>query len=149
MTQQKYGDDFDVGDVFHTAAITVTETHVVNWAGLTGDFYPLHMDKVYAEKTQFGERLAHGPMIFALAVGLVALAGFAGDSAIAWLGVDGMRMLAPVKIGDTVRVEVRVKERRATSNPRKGVQVWAYTVLNQRDEHVLVFDYQLMFHMRG
>jgi len=54
-----------------------------------------------------------------------------------------------VKIGDTVRVEVRVKERRPTSNPRKGVQVWTYTVLNQRDEQVLVFDYQLMFHMRG
>jgi len=149
MTPGKFGDDFAVGDVFRTAAITVTETHVVSWAGLTGDFYPLHMDREYAAKTQFGERLVHGPFIFALAVGLVALAGFAGDSAIAWLGVDGMRMLAPVKIGDTVRVEVRVKERRPTSNPRKGVQVWTYTVLNQRDEQVLVFDYQLMFHMRG
>ena len=149
MTPGKFGDDFAVGDVFRTAAITVTETHVVSWAGLTGDFYPLHMDREYAARTQFGERLVHGPFIFALAVGLVALAGFAGDSAIAWLGVDGMRMLAPVKIGDTVRVEVRVKEARPTSNPRKGVQVWTYTVLNQRDEQVLVFDYQLMFHMRG
>jgi len=149
MTPGKYGDDFKVGDMFRTAAITVTETHVVNWAGLTGDFYPLHMDREYAARTQFGERLVHGPFIFALAVGLVALAGFAGDSAIAWLGVDGMRMLAPVKIGDTVRVEVRVKDARPTSNPRKGVQVWTYTVLNQRDEQVLVFDYQLMFHMRG
>ena len=149
MTPGKFGDDFAVGDVFRTAAITVTETHVVSWAGLTGDFYPLHMDREYAARTQFGERLVHGPFIFALAVGLVALAGFAGDSAIAWLGVDGMRMLAPVKIGDTVRVEVRVKDARPTSNPRKGVQVWTYTVLNQRDEQVLVFDYQLMFHMRG
>lgn len=149
MTPSKFGDDFKVGDVFRTAAITVTETHVVSWAGLTGDFYPLHMDREYAARTQFGERLVHGPFIFALAVGLVALAGFAGDSAIAWLGVDAMRMLAPVKIGDTVRVEVRVKETRPTSNPHKGVQVWTYTVLNQRDEQVLVFDYQLMFHMRG
>ena len=149
MTPSKFGDDFKVGDVFRTAAITVTETHVVSWAGLTGDFYPLHMDREYAAKTQFGERLVHGPFVFALAVGLVALAGFAGDSAIAWLGVDGMRMLAPVNIGDTVRVEVRVKEARPTSNPRKGVQVWTYTVLNQRDEQVLVFDNQLMLHMRG
>jgi acyl dehydratase len=149
MTPSRYGDDFQVGDVHRTAAITVTETHVVAWAGLTGDFYPLHMDREYAAKTQFGERLVHGPFIFALAVGLVAQAGFAGDAAIAWLGVDGMRMLAPVKIGDTVRVEVRVKEARPTSNPRKGVQVWTYTVLNQRDEQVLVFDYQLMFHLRG
>lgn len=149
MSEQKYGDDFKVGDLFRTQAITVTETHVVNWAGLTGDFYPLHMDREYAARTQFGERLAHGPFIFALAVGLVAQAGFAGNAAIAWLGVDGMRMLAPVKIGDTVRVEVRVKDTRVTRDPRKGVQVWEYTVLNQRDERVLVFDYQLMFHLRG
>ena len=149
MSEQKFGDDFRVGDRFHTAGITVTEAHVVGWAGLTGDFYPLHMDREYAAKTQFGERLVHGPFIFALAVGLVAQAGFAGDAAIAWLGVDGMRMLAPVKIGDTVHVEVRVKEARPTSNPRKGVQVWTYSVLNQRDETVLVFDYQLMFHLRG
>jgi acyl dehydratase len=149
MTPSKYGDDFKVGDTFRTAAITVTETHVVNWAGLTGDFYPLHMDREYAARTQFGERLVHGPFIFALAVGLVAQSGVAGDAAIAWLGVDGMRMLAPVKFGDTVHVEVRVKDTRVTRDPRKGVQVWEYSVLNQRDERVLVFDYQLMFHLRG
>lgn len=149
MSEQKFGDDFKVGDRYRTHAITVTETHVVGWAGLTGDFYPLHMDREYAARTQFGERLAHGPMIFALAVGLVAQAGFAGEAAIAWLGVDGMRMLAPVKIGDTVRVDVLVKDTRVTRDPRKGVQVWEYSVLNQRDERVLVFDYQLMFHLRG
>lgn len=149
MTQQKYGDDFKVGDVFRTAAITVTETHVVGWAGLTGDFYPLHMDREYAAGTQFGERLAHGPMIFALAVGLVALSGVGGDAAIAWLGVDAMRMLRPVKIGDTVHVVVEVREQTVTSNPRKGIQVWRYSVRNQRAEEVLVFDYRMMFHMRG
>ena len=149
MSEQKYGDEFKVGDRHATRGITVTETHVVAWAGLTGDFYPLHMDREFAARTQFGERLAHGPMIFALAVGLVAQAGFAGEAAIAWLGVDGMRMLAPVKIGDTVRVEVLVKDARVTRDPRRGVQVWEYTVLNQRDEKVLVFDYQLMFHLRG
>ena len=96
----------------------------MTWAGLTGDFYPLHMDREYAAKTQFGERLVHGPLIFGLAVGLVSLAGIGGDSVIAWLGVDDMRMQTPVKIGDTVRVIVEVKEQQPTSNPRKGVQVW-------------------------
>ena len=85
---EKYGDDFAVGDRYTTPSITVTETHVINWAGLTMDFYPLHMDAEYAAKTEFGERLVHGPMIFALAVGLVFQAGFGGDAAIAWLGVD-------------------------------------------------------------
>lgn len=149
MAQKKYGDDFKLGDVHRTPRLTVTETHVVNWAGLTGDFYPLHMDKVYAESTQFGERLAHGPLIFALAVGLVSLAGFGEDSVIAWLGVDELRMFEPVRIGDTITVVVEVKEQKATSNPRKGIQTWLYTVLNQREAKVMSFDYKMMFHMRG
>jgi len=145
----KYGDDFSVGDIFTTAAITMTEAHVIGWAGLTMDFYPLHMDKEYAARSQFGERLVHGPLIFAMSVGLVASAGFAGDSAIAWLGVDNMRMLAPVLIGDTITVAVEVLEQSATSDPKKGVQVWRYTVSNQRGEKVMQHDYKMMFHLRG
>ncbi|MGE0291127.1 MAG: MaoC/PaaZ C-terminal domain-containing protein [Hyphomonadaceae bacterium] len=147
--QTKYGDDFKLGDTFDTAAITLTETHVVNWAGLTGDFYPLHMDKEYAAKTKFGERLVHGPLVFALAVGLVSLSGLGGDAAIAWLGVDNMRMQRPVLIGDTVRVRVDVTERSPTKDPKRGIQVWLYTVLNQRGETVMSFHYKMMFHMRG
>jgi acyl dehydratase len=149
MEHSKYGDDFNVGDVYTTAAITVTEAHVVAWAGLTMDFYPLHMDKEYAAKTEFGERLVHGPLIFALAVGLVSSSGIGGDAAVAWLGANNMRMLAPVKIGDTVRVVVEVIDKKQTSKPEKGIQTWRYTAKNQRDETVMVFDYTMMFHMRG
>ena len=148
MEHSKYGDDFNVGDVYPTPSITVTETHVVNWACLTMDFYPLHMDKEYAAKTQFGQRLAHGPLIFGMAVGLVSMAGFAGDSAVAWLGVDNLKMLSPVFIGDTITVIVEVLEKKPTSKPDKGVQTWRYSVKNQRGETVMVFDYKLMFHMR-
>ena len=148
MTQKKYGDEFKIGDIYKTPAITMTETHVVNWAGLTMDFYPLHMDKEYAAKTSFGERLVHGPLIFGIAVGLVSMAGIGGVAAIAWLGADNMRMLQPVKIGDTVRVEVEVIKQRKTSKPEQGIQVWRYTVKNQHDEDVMVFDYTMMFHMR-
>lgn len=149
MQCSKYGDDFSVGDVFTTAAITMTESHLVTWAGLTMDFYPLHMDKEYAAKTQFGERLVHGPLVFAMSVGLVGSAGFAGDAAIAWLGVDNLRMLAPVKIGDTISVSVEVLEKSATSNPKKGIQIWRYSVSNQHGEKVMQHDYKMMFHMRG
>jgi len=148
MEHNKYGDDFSVGDVYTTAAITVTETHLVNWAGLTMDFYPLHVDKEYAAKTEFGERLAHGPLIFGLAVGLVSMAGFGGDAGVAWLGVDNMKMTSPVMIGDTVRVIVEVIDKQKTSKPDKGVQTWRSTVKNQRDEAVMVFDCNMMFHMR-
>lgn len=148
MEHSKYGDDFNVGDVYTTGAITVTEAHLVTWAGLTMDFYPLHMDKEYAAKSDFGERLAHGPLIFAMAVGLVGMAGFAGDSAVAWLGANNMKMLGPVKIGDTITVVVEVIDKQPTKKPERGVQTWRYTVKNQRDEAVMVFDYTLMFHMR-
>jgi acyl dehydratase len=149
MEHSKYGDDFNVGDTYTTAAITLTEAHVVSWAGLTMDFYPLHMDKEYAARSQFGERLVHGPLIFAMSVGLVSAAGFAGDSAIAWLGVDNLRMLAPVMIDDTITVTVEVMEKAPTSNPKKGIQVWRYTVNNQRGEKVMQHEYKMMFHLRG
>lgn len=149
MEHSKYGDDFNVGDIFTTAAITMTESHVVTWAGLTMDFYPLHMNREYAAKTQFGERLVHGPLIFAMSVGLVGSAGFAGDAAIAWLGVDNMRMLAPVKIGDTITVTVEVIDKRPTSDTKKGIQVWQYRITNQRGEKVMQHDYTMMFHLRG
>lgn len=149
MKHSKYGDDFSVGDIFTTAAITMTESHLVTWAGLTMDFYPLHMDKEYAAKTQFGERLVHGPLIFAMSVGLVGSAGFAEDAVIAWLGVDNMCMLAPVKIGDTISVSVEVLEKSTTSNPKKGIQIWRYSVSNQHGKTVMQHDYKMMFHMRG
>ncbi|MGA2317188.1 MAG: MaoC/PaaZ C-terminal domain-containing protein [Thermodesulfobacteriota bacterium] len=148
MEQSKYGDDFNVGDVYKTSSITVTETHLINWAGLTMDFYPLHMNAVYAAETVFGERLAHGPLIFALAVGLVYMAGFVGDSVVAWVGLDNMRMVKPVRIGDTITVVVEIIDKQKTSKPERGIQTWKYTVKNQRDETVLFFDYKMMFHMR-
>ena len=148
MTRQKYGDDFKVGETFTTQAITVTESHLVNWAGLTMDYYPIHVDKEFAARSSFGERLAHGPLIFALAVGLVSISGYGADSVVAWLGADKMRMTGPVKIGDTIRVTTDVLSHKATRDPSRGIQTWRYTVTNQRDETVMVFDYSMMFHMR-
>ena len=92
---RKYWDDFEIGETTNTDAITLTETHLVNWAGLTMDFYPLHMDEEFAKKTQFGRRIAHGPLIFAMAVGLMAKSNIFQDSIIAWLGVENMRIPLP------------------------------------------------------
>lgn len=141
---EKYWEDFDVGFSFRTPSITVTETHVVNWAGLTMDFYPLHMDAEYCAKTVFKERIAHGPLIFGMAVGMAGLAKVEGGSIIAWMGVDQMRMLAPVKFGDTITVHIETVEKRETSKPSQGLQTWRYTVKNQRDESVMVFDMKFL-----
>lgn len=145
----KYWEDFDVGFSFRTASITVTETHLVNWACLTMDFYPLHMDKEYSAKTVFKERIVHGPLIFGMAVGMVGMTGVAEDAVMAWLGADNMRMIAPVKIGDTITVEIEVMEKRETSKPSQGVQTWQYKIFNQRNELVMGLNMKFLMHRRA
>jgi acyl dehydratase len=145
---EKFWEDFSVGDKVSSMAITVTEAHVVTWAGLTMDFYPLHMDKEYAARTPFKERIVHGPLTFAMAVGLMGMTGYAKDSVIAWLGVDNMRIPAPVKIGDTIRLHVEITELKETRNPDQGFALMRYEVVNQREEPVMTFDMKFLMHRR-
>lgn len=116
----------------------------MNWACLTGDWYPLHMDAEYAKKTSFGERLVHGPFIFGLAVGLFERSGLAGDSITAWLGTEKMRMPLPVKIGDTVYAEIVVADKRETSKRERGITTLKIDVKNQRNETVMEFEHVLL-----
>ncbi|MFQ5420332.1 MAG: MaoC/PaaZ C-terminal domain-containing protein [Anaerolineae bacterium] len=145
---EKYWDEFTVGDTYDTQGITVTETHVVTWAGLTMDFYPLHVDSEYAAQTQFKQRVVHGPLVFALAVGLMGLTREAKDSVIAWLGADKMRLPAPVFIGDTIKLHVVVTELRETKRPSQGYCKMHYQVTNQRDEPVMEFDMNFLMHKK-
>jgi acyl dehydratase len=145
---EKFWEDFEVGFTFQTPSITVTETHVVNWAGLTMDFYPLHMDKEYCAKTPFKERLAHGPLIFGMAVGMAGLAKVEGGAMIAWMGADNMKMLAPVKIGDTITNRIEVIEKRETGKKNQGFQTWQYKIFNQRNEMVMIFDMKFLMHRK-
>ncbi len=142
----KYWEDFNIGEEVITPSITITEAHLVNWAGLTMDFYPLHMDEEYAKKTVFKGRIAHGPLTFALAIGLVYRTGIYGDSILAWLGVENMKIPAPVRIGDTIRVHAKVTEKLETKNPSRGVIKFLWDIKNQRDETVMTLDYVLMLH---
>ena len=145
---EKYWDDFQIGDVFHSMAITMTEAHLVTWAGLTMDFYPLHMDQEYAAKTPFKQRIAHGPLTFAMAVGLMGMTGQAKDSVIAWLGVDNMRIPAPVFIGDTIKLRVEVTELRPTKKPEQGFCKMRYEISNQQDAVVMIFDMNFLMHRK-
>src|SRR5690606_6643472 len=104
-------EDFSVGDVVRTRGRTVDVGDFTTFSGLTGDHYPLHTDQQYAEGTSFGRRIAHGPLTFALAVGLVGMSGFYGDAVVALLGVDGLRAKKPVFDGDTIRVVATVLEK--------------------------------------
>ena len=139
VTGERSWDSFSIGDRYRTESITVTETHVVTWAGLTGDWVPLHVDAEYAAASEFGERIAHGPLTLALALGLATRSGIFGTSVLAWLGLDDMRIPLPVRLGDTIHADVHVRERRPTSKPGRGLVVLDYTVCNQRDETVMTF----------
>ena len=145
---KKNWEDFTVGDKITTPCVTVTETHVVNWGCLTGDWYPLHFDEEYAKKTIFKGRIAHGPLTFGLAVGLLGCTEFFEDSLIAWLGCDKMRIPRPVLIGDTIHVEVEVIGKKETKSKERGITVFKYQVKNQRDEVVMEFEYTLLMHRR-
>jgi itaconyl-CoA hydratase len=139
VSSERWWDSFAVGDRYRTESITVTETHVVNWAGLTGDWVPLHVDAEYAATSAFGERIAHGPLTLALALGLATRSGIFGTCVLAWLGLDTLRLPLPVRFGDTIHAELLVSECRPTSKPGRGLVVLDYSVRNQHDETVMTF----------
>jgi acyl dehydratase len=128
--------------------VTVTESHLVQFAGLTGDYYPIHTDVEWAAQSPFKQRIAHGPLTFALAVGLMYQSQAYGDAILAWLGADQVRASAPVFIGDTVHVVATVTGSRRSKDPSRGVVTLNYTVRNQRDEDVMTFAFSLLMRSR-
>jgi acyl dehydratase len=141
-------DDFAVGDEVTTAGRTVDIGDITMFAGLTGDHYPLHTDEEFCKGTPFGSRIAHGPLTYGFAVGLVALSGFLGDAITAFLECQGLKALAPVRPGDTVRVRAVVAEAEPSRKPHLGVLRIDYTVLNQRDDEVMKFRMVLLSRRR-
>ncbi|PLX36273.1 MAG: hypothetical protein C0606_16390 [Hyphomicrobiales bacterium] len=139
--------DFPQGKVVTTAAITVTETHLVQFSGLTGDFYPVHTDAEWAAKSAFGQRIAHGPLTFALAVGQMYQSQAYGNAIIAWLGADNVRATNPVFIGDTIHVKAEVLTSRQAKNPDRGIVTLKYNVINQNND--VVMEAQLAMLMRA
>jgi len=131
-----YFEEFRTGLRLMTAARTVTETDLVNFAGITGDWNPLHTDAAFAAKSMFGERIAHGVLGFALASGLAARLGILDGTAIAAYGIDEWRFLKPVCIGDTLRVLIEVAALEPVPRLRGGKVALRLVVLNQRDEEV-------------
>lgn len=146
--QEKTFDDFELGDVMVTRGRTIDIGDISNFAQLTGDYYPLHIDEQHAKSTRFGTRIAHGPLTFTIAVGLIGLSGFYGDAITALLEVRSMRATKPVVAGDTLKVRAEVIELKAGDNPKYGSLGVEYSVRNQRDEEVMMFQQYMLARRR-
>lgn len=126
-------DEFEVGDRYISQGRTVTETDVINFAGLSGDFNPLHTDAEFGKQTPFGERIAHGMLIAAIATGMANWTGIFEGTTIA-LMEQVIRYKGAVRFGDTVHLELCVQDKKPTSRPDRGI-VWFETqMLNQEGE---------------
>jgi 3-hydroxybutyryl-CoA dehydratase len=147
--QDKYFEDFAMGDILVTRGRTVDIGDLTAFAGLTGDHYPLHTDEAFAKTTRFGTRIAHGPLTFAIAVGLVGMSGFYGNAIVALLEVQNMKALKPVIPGDTLHVNAEVNDLRVGENPKFGVLQVRYSVRNQREEEVMNFTQVMLARRRA
>lgn len=136
---EKYFDDFAMGDEVMTRGRTIDIGDVSLFAGLTGDHYPLHVDEEFCKSTRFGKRIAHGPLTFSIAVGLVGGSGFYGDAIVALIEVQGLRALAPVFPGDTIKVRAAVTRLESDRSPKYGTLHVRYGVLNQSGDEVMTF----------
>lgn len=131
-----YFDDISEEQVFVTSTRTVSEADVMMFAGLTGDYNELHTSRTYAEKTAFGQRIAHGMLILSIANGLYMRMGYFNRSTVANLGIEEWRFRKVVLLNDTLYVRITLKDKHMTSDGKRGVVHWNVEVLNQNDEVV-------------
>jgi len=141
VSRGRYWDDFSEGETFTTAARTVTEGAVDLFAGLSGDFNPLHTDEESARQGPMKGRIAHGMLVLSVATGLANQLGLFEGTTLALLGMDKIRWTAPVRLGDTIRVELTLREKKETSKPDRGVLVTDVSVKNQRGEQVMAAEW--------
>ncbi len=131
-----FWEEWEIGAEFESPARTVTEADIVTFAGLSGDYNPLHINEEYCKQTVFGGRIAHGPLVYAIAAGLLFQLHLYDDTLIAFLGFEHLKFTKPVRPGDTIHARIKVLEKRETSHPDRGLMKRELQVLNQRGEMV-------------
>ncbi|MCS7017209.1 MAG: MaoC/PaaZ C-terminal domain-containing protein [Gemmatales bacterium] len=125
-----YYDDVEVGQEWESVGRTVTEADIVNFAGLSGDFNPIHVDHYYAQSTPFGRPIAHGLLTLALASGLSVQCP--PMRTLALVAIKEWQFRQPVFIGDTLRVRSKVLAKEARGRGKRGLITWQRQVINQQ-----------------
>src|SRR5258708_2265267 len=129
-------EEFAVGQKVRTAGRTVTETDIVSFAGLSGDFNQIHVDAAYAKMGPFGQRVAHGLCVLSIASGLAVQTGLMDRTGLAFRGIMEWKFSLPVFIGDTVHVDMEVLETRPIPRLSAGAVVISLDVINQDGKSV-------------
>ena len=132
-----YFDEFQPGLKIISAGRTITETDVVNFAGLSGDFNQIHVDAVYSHNAPFGQRVAHGLLVLSIASGLATQTGVMEGTVLAFREVNEWKFTKPVFLGDTIRAELEVKETKELRRIGGGSVLIEVAVKNQNDEAVM------------
>ena len=138
---RKYFDEIEVGDTLITHRRTITETDIVNFAGISGDYFYAHMDDIAARESIFEKRVAHGYFVLSAAAGLFV--DPAPGPVLANYGLENLRFVKPVYAGDTIQVRLTCKQKTAKETPPdvipQGVVAWDVEVTNQDKEPVAVY----------
>ncbi|MGX5174263.1 phenylacetic acid degradation bifunctional protein PaaZ [Aliikangiella sp. IMCC44653] len=140
---RKYFEELEIGESLTTHRRTVTEADIVNFGCLSGDHFYAHFDEIAAKDSFFEKRVAHGYFVISAAAGMFVDPG--QGPVIANYGIDNLRFVEPVGIGDTIQVKISVKRKikkskREDDKYHTGVVVWDVEVINQHDEAVAIYD---------
>ena len=146
MFVKKFFEEFEVNDKRCTHGRTVTETDIVLHAGQSGDFFPHHMDEEWCKTQPFKKRIAHGTLIFTIAIGLTA--DFINEVSMTY-GYDRLRFIKPVFIGDTIKVSVTIKDKKDHKKPNLGLVIELVEVFNQQEELVMVCEHILLVNKKN
>lgn len=146
MFIKKYFEEFDLSSIRHTKGRTVTEADIVIHAGQSGDFFPHHMDEEWCKTQPFGQRIAHGTLIFTIAIGLTA--DLVNEVSMTY-GYERLRFIKPVFIGDTLKVKVTIADKKDHKKPGYGLITELVECSNQHNDLVMVCEHLLLVHKKG
>jgi acyl dehydratase len=132
-----YFEEFEIGQRFTSVGRTITESDIVNFAGLSGDFTLIHTDAEYSKTTPAGQRVAHGLLGLAIASGLAVRTGVLEGTVIYFREISEWKFVKPILIGDTIHVEMSVVETKDLRRMGGGAVTIDFEVKNQHVETVM------------
>ena len=129
-----YFDDVQVGQEWESLGRTVTQADIVNFAGVSGDYNPIHMDHEFCKTTVFREPIAHGLLVLSIGSGLGLM--YPPMRTLAFMAIQEWKFLEPVYIGDTIRIRAKILNKEERSRGKRGVITWQRTIINQHNKPV-------------